>query len=437
MKKALILSLFITLSSGLFSFVYADDAIYYQNTFNQSTNALTSGVITGQQLGTGLTGHLTGFSLNTIVNGSIGTGVLNFNIYSGTNADCTAGTATIQANIAINITGQTVGTKYQNVVTLATPINLDPSRYYCIGAVTTYSNVLLAGASTNLYTNGICSAVIGSSGTGSCGSAVDLQFALYGTQTASNHSYTVINYPLVGSTTASTQVAVSFTYHAVSADNITSYALLFSDLTQSNSFQISGTAATGDATVNQTLSLTTGHNYNLTAYVCNNSGTCYGGNNTTFSVVTQGGSILNVGAATTSTLGLPATSYGFNLPDANIINDATASSSAQTGIRAFINIPGLLATKVPFGYIWDIRQLYVSAATSSSVYSGVVFDFQSLDISTTTKSFLPARFEVFSTTTVTYYLNGTILALFNTLAAAAVWLALLAYAFYRIKTVFN
>jgi len=117
------------------------------------------------------------------------------------------------------------------------------------------------------------------------------------------------------------------------------------------------------------------------------------------------------------------------------LNDDNATSTLTGAAGGWTNIPSYFARKVPWGYLFDIASVYDDIATSSSEFSEVAFDFSDSRISTSTRSWLPGRIVVFSTSTVTYYFNGSALAAANTLLAAAGWVMVLMYWYRRgIKT---
>lgn len=115
------------------------------------------------------------------------------------------------------------------------------------------------------------------------------------------------------------------------------------------------------------------------------------------------------------------------------INESNASSSAQNALSGFANIPSYLADRVPFGYLFDIARMYSSAASSSTSFASISWDIGNSALSTSTKSYLPSTLPLFSTTTITYYLNGSLLTSFNALASAALYLATMYMFFTRIK----
>jgi len=112
-----------------------------------------------------------------------------------------------------------------------------------------------------------------------------------------------------------------------------------------------------------------------------------------------------------------STSTLINIQSINDSNSATSTSGALSG---FLNIPSYFANRVPFGYIYDIYNDWNHVSTSSSEFGALAIDFQSINVSTSTKLWLPNRIDFFSTTTVTHYIGGSILNSLNALASAVI-----------------
>jgi len=120
-----------------------------------------------------------------------------------------------------------------------------------------------------------------------------------------------------------------------------------------------------------------------------------------------------------------------------IVTESNASSTSAGALGSFAGLPNFFANKIPWGYAWQIRDYYNAAATTSTEFGDLAVDFQSLGVSTGTKAFLPGRIVFFGTSTVTTYLNGTILNSFNTLASAVVTLLWVAFIRRRASSVFQ
>jgi len=142
----------------------------------------------------------------------------------------------------------------------------------------------------------------------------------------------------------------------------------------------------------------------------------------------------NLGATAPSSTPSFANSVFNNLSG---ITDQNASSTIANSASGFTNIPSYFANRVPWGYIFAIRDIYNAASTSTTDFGALTFTFASSSFSnaTATFMFLPQKITVFSTSTVTYYLNGNGLAAANTLLAAAGWISMIMYWFRRATTV--
>lgn len=104
----------------------------------------------------------------------------------------------------------------------------------------------------------------------------------------------------------------------------------------------------------------------------------------------------------------------------NNVNENNAATSTSEGLSGFTFIPQYFAERVPFGYIYVIYNTWTSVATSSSQFGSLGINFSSLNLSTTTKAWLPPSITFFSTTTVTTYLTDNQLLLLNSLASATI-----------------
>jgi len=113
------------------------------------------------------------------------------------------------------------------------------------------------------------------------------------------------------------------------------------------------------------------------------------------------------------------------------VNDNNATTTLNSAAGGWTNIPAYFAGRVPWGYLFDIAALYRNAATSSTEFGAISIDFSTLDISSSSKQYLPDRVTLLSTTTATYYLGSTFLNIFNLLVVAAGAVALMGYWYNR------
>jgi len=123
------------------------------------------------------------------------------------------------------------------------------------------------------------------------------------------------------------------------------------------------------------------------------------------------------------------------LTDIADINDSNATSSATAGLQSFYNVPSYFANRVPFGYIYDIYNIWNNVSTSTSEFGSISIDFDSLDLPTSTRTWLPGEILFFSTSTVTSYVDDTLLDLLNALASAGIAITFSLSLFRRATTV--
>jgi len=424
---------------GVFSIpVYADTTMYSQTASTHDTGFLTnnnSGPTSVQYLGTGLSGDINEVSIMAAF-GSTG------NTWHVDIISCTSSSYASCPGSQTNWQGEftpTASTTTQYFVDHVGSFDVPmiASRYYWMQiykGTADGQTIKLYGTTSNLYTNGDCFRFVGGSSQACGGSLNDIFFLINGVQTAYDTSYTSNIIPTNASTTQSTTVQTGFSYHAVASQNINSYILSINDTTVSQNITLTGTAATGDATISRTLTLTSGHQYIITAAICNSSGTCYGGPSNYFSVVNSSfgiGTTYSTSSITaqppyvdTSALQLP------EIVDSIDVNATTTSESDQStflqGLGSFVNIPALISRKLPFGYFWDIRDIYDAASTSSTAVAAVSFDFSDTSISTGTRAWMPGNIIVLSSTTVWSYIPTGVRDTFFLLVNAAIWVGFLA-----------
>jgi len=101
-------------------------------------------------------------------------------------------------------------------------------------------------------------------------------------------------------------------------------------------------------------------------------------------------------------------------------SEANAATSTASGVASFGNIPAYFAERIPFGYIYDIYDAWNTVSTSSDEFAALSIGFDDLGLSTTSESYLPSSVIFFSTSTVTTYIDDSLLALLNALASAGI-----------------
>jgi len=183
--------------------------------------------------------------------------------------------------------------------------------------------------------------------------------------------------------------------------------------------QQSSAALSGFGTTTQTYSLTAGHLHLWRGCLVNTS---------TSQKVCSGYYSLNVVSPSASS-SVPV------LPD---VNDGNASTTANSSIFAFLDVPQLLQEKFPFSWFFQIAGLLNTLqSTSTAAVSPVVFDYASLDISTTSKNALPATWEAFSTTTITQWIPPAVLSAWRLLMSAVLWFGFAMYVYHSARRQFG
>jgi len=115
--------------------------------------------------------------------------------------------------------------------------------------------------------------------------------------------------------------------------------------------------------------------------------------------------------------------YSEDIPPFSSFDPDDFETSTTTGFFGFLNVPRLLQTKIPFSYAYQMYDLLVSldniaAATSSGVTISLSAGTTSPIIGSSLQN-IP----LFSTTTVTTYLNGSTLAAIRALIIASLWIS--------------
>lgn len=130
-----------------------------------------------------------------------------------------------------------------------------------------------------------------------------------------------------------------------------------------------------------------------------------------------------------------STTFSNALTDISDINEGNATTSATAGLQSFYNVPSYFANRVPFGYIYDVYNIWNNVSTSTTEFGTLSIDFDSLDLPTSTRAFLPGEVIFFSTSTVTSYIDDTLLDLLNALASAGIAITFMLSLFRKATTV--
>jgi len=219
--------------------------------------------------------------------------------------------------------------------------------------------------------------------------------------------------PENGVTTASTSVSFSADYYF---DCTSSFGLLdrvafeIVDATTGESgptrFGSTQIATCGTATLNANRTLTTGHFYLWRPVIFSSSGTTTPIEGQYYSI----NGVVTPSASSTPFLG--ATVGTSTLPN-------------TTNLLSFLNVPTLLQTKIPFAYIFQIAdgiKVGMSSSTAATIPSGT-FTWKGVTGATTT-------IDMFSTTTIGYYLSPTLIGLWREFELAILYITF-GYALYR------
>ena len=418
-------------------------------------------------LGSGFSGVVDQVSMKADVKITAGSKTLNFKLIQcdtamGSDLSCGSG------RVDLYFYYGTLSTASSSAVTFfgnaTAPVSLFPNKYYGLLAYSTY---MASGDYLKFYgttqINGYSSSCIGA-GTCSISPVVDFYFSLTGPFVSSAHSYVSTLQPAQGSTTASTNVSASFTYHAEVGDNLNSYSWSFipaGSHIASDELRLTGTptSATGNYTISQVLPLVSGVTYLTQANVCSSSGTCYGGPVNSFSVVTCTGVGCsgNIGTISTSTAGLSGSLSLFQgMASSSIFASigavdmcGTLASIATLGLCplavfllmpdatavSFISgIPTLLLNKLPFAYIGlIIDQVYNLVATESNAVPFLDISFASVNA----HSFVQIPNFKFSSSTISTYYSGSVASTFRTLMIAVLYFLLGLHLYRRSQTLLS
>jgi len=368
-----------------------------------------------QTLGNGISGVADQFSFkmssNSVTSGNFDFISCTANDYNPSTNSCTGITSVVSTNFTTAIATTTYFITF-------TEKTLNSSLYYVV-IIQPGNNSQFFGSSSNLYSGGVAGVL---SGGVSLSPVVDLYFFLTGAQTVFDTSYTSNLSPANASTTASTNVNLSFDYYAAVSNNIDKYYINLNDLsfiaTSTGDIELSGTASSGSHSVSRTITLTSGHTYGYQATVCSTStGICYGGAVTSFSVVND-----DIYAALIGTE----------------LEEATTTNSIATAIfRRFFDFKA----KPPFSFIGQVYSAWRNAedsyqnSTSSLPTFGVNLTNASTNIASTsiiTPYFDLPNFNVVSKDVILVYLPQATLNFFLTLQIIGFYASLIWYVYRRV-----
>jgi len=128
-----------------------------------------------------------------------------------------------------------------------------------------------------------------------------------------------------------------------------------------------------------------------------------------------------------------ATTTGFTIPQ---FTDATVGTSTlldTTNFLSFLNVPQLLKTKVPFSYIFQIGDA-IDAGLSSSTALEIPSGTFEVELPLGTHGTTTLEVDMFSTTTITYFLNDTAISSLRGLMAAITYIGMGMFIFFDARS---
>ncbi len=418
---------------------YADSNLYSTvNSINATSGNISLGS-TFQSLGTGLSGVLnSGAFYMNVPSGSTQTFRVQLLVcptssYTGCSVPLNSLGHQVSM-VGINVTGNVGPVSYfpnfiDNTTGLVANYSFDPTMYYELRYDSTggAGSLQVQGCSSSCYANGVFS---GGSG------VADAGFALNGVATNTSFPYIYNLSPSNGSTTQSTNVSFSMSYNAISSYNIATWNFTVVDITAQLSglatstykFILSGSSSSGFNSATSTVTLTAGHLYNVTGYLCTSNGSCYSGAPANrFSVIsdytTSVGSVLNSYGGLISTSTPTCTSPSSILDVGGGVTWAFCQLFIPqlNVVDQFYQLPTLLSTKIPFSYVADIYTIFGNITLNATSSLPLIDIPISHYASSTVTGDIPDL--IISTTTISTYLSDNVRIGLNALLTAAIWLA--------------
>lgn len=405
----------------LFQYVHADTIFYQQPIHTDVINSSNSPAI---GLGTGLSGVLTEIQIwvrnSTNVNGNVTLGCYTDSAYSiqcpqseplGSFRSITLDSGTY-FTLDTTTGGKSVSLPFSSATT-SSALLLNANRYYRLTVSNGGTGTLsLYGTTTpNTCANAGCT-----------GSAYMYVFGAIqqSSQIATTSRIIEQITPGNGVTTSSAVVTFQWSWFNSGYELYDTAQAEISDITAGFQYtpQQSNAALSGYGTTTQIYTLTANHLHLWRACLYNPAS----GNKT----CSPYRSLNVVGASASS-----------SVPVFSDVTDTTASSTIAGSIWGFLNVGSLLQTKLPFAYFYQISDLFNELqSTSTSSFEPVLFDYESLSLSTTTKNSLPAQWEAFSTTTIGQYIPSNVLASWRLLMQSVLWFGFASYVYFAIQRMF-
>jgi len=305
----------------------------------------------------------------------------------------------------------------------------------------------LYGTRSNAYVNGCqttftvydssapCDTTYGAGGS-------DAYFAVYASENTTGID--TVRLPANNISYATPFIIFDFDFYS-STPAVTSAGVHVVDLTtlqtvDTSAYTISNSSS-GSKNYYKSITLEENHRYQWRPYIYTTSGYIYGTYryfNTGVTADTEVASSTILDLFDTFVNGAGTGSILDNAFSDGDFNDATnAATSTASGIVSFSNIPSYFAQRIPIGYVYDIYDIWNAVSTSSSEFGNLSINFANLDISTSSKVWLPAEITFFGTSTVTGLLDDSTLDLLNALASATIAVTWGMYIFRRATKVIS
>lgn len=367
--------------------VHADIIQGNQGTSATSTNGGTFFSRAIQTLGTGITGTLTSFEVSYFSQ--------NWINKSWAIEECTD--STYSTCVAIS-SGYFVDGVHDGVETVSgLNVNFSSNNWYRLNFYLTNLWSTFYGSNANPYSAGRAYFDIGSDTPN-----FDIYFKLYGVTETLNR---IISYePINNFTTASTTVTFTATVYISSTGATSTVNWDMWNYDQADhrtlSFEV---YPVGTTTVSTTTVMTTGF-WASTIDLRQNNGSLYDSIPTGFTVISSASG-----------------RTGFEV--------STSTTVDQNNFLSFLNVPNLIRTKVPFAYMIQMAQIINNsiASTSTSTIPSGTFSW-SLPI--TANASTTYQIDMFSTSTIGYFLTPSQISIIRGIMAAVVWISLGMYLFH-------
>jgi len=128
-----------------------------------------------------------------------------------------------------------------------------------------------------------------------------------------------------------------------------------------------------------------------------------------------------------------ATTTGFTIPQFTDSTVGTSTLLDTTNFLSFLNVPQLLKTKVPFSYIFQIGDAIDSGLSSSTALEIPSGTFE-VELPLGTHGTTTLEVDMFSTTTITYFLNDTAISSLRGLMAAITYIGMGMFIFFDARS---